>query len=278
MLAETQEWLARRQLALNRAWDLFMCACMAARAAGGVVRADRLQHGLVLGDGRAPGRRGSRNSRPGARTAGRGARSRSSARCPPAPRCRRPGRWRCGRRVARERRDAAVGVLAALRRSRSRIACDVLALGAARGERGDLAFDQLARADQLQRTPFGGRHRPCAAVGACRRGPARRCRSRCAPRPSLRPRARSAPRAPRAGSRPAAWPGRVRPAGGCRARTRRPRSANAAARRSAGTGVAVRRFAAAWMGAAGLGLAGSGQVVRPINMAVNAAARHRAKP
>ncbi len=107
---------------------------------------------------------------------------------------------------------------------------------------GGLALDHAARADQLERAPFGG-GAPAPRRGAS--GRARRRPSRCAPRPSPRPRARSAPRAPRAGSRPAAWPGRARPAGARRRRTRPSRSARAAGRRSGGRGVGVRRSAAA---------------------------------
>ena len=230
-----------------------MCCCIAARAAAASCVADRLEHGLVLGDGRAPGRHGSRSSRPGARTAGRGARPRSvctvsSSTTLPQACADRGVEGAVAFAAARTPRSAS----SCMRSMAARIASICLRLALARGQRGDLAFDHAARADQLQRAPFGRAATVRAlAVGWPRRLAARRRPSRCAPRPSLRPPARSAPRAPKAGSRPAAWPGRARPAGalpGCELAAAR--SARAAARRSAGTGAAVRRSAGAWRRAA----------------------------
>ena len=84
---------------------------------------------------------------------------------------------------------------------------------AARGQRGQLAFDQLARADDLERAERGVDAARAARPARARR---RRCPSPCAPRPGPRPRARSAPRAPTAATRRAASPGRARAAGASR--------------------------------------------------------------
>ncbi len=197
-----------------------MCSCIAARAASASCARDGVADRLVLGDGAAPGP---------ARleVAAQPREERAVARVPEAlhgldqhhvaaglddRQCGRRGRLRAASRRGRPAR-----AWSSMARAHG-VACR-LRLRQRGGQRGGLALDHAARADQFERAPFGGgidrRGRAAAS------GPARRRPSRCAPRPSLRPRARSAPRAPKAGSRRAAWPGRARPAGARRPRTRR---------------------------------------------------------
>ena len=143
-----------------------------------------------------------------------------------------PARRRCSRCISSSAASIA---------SHLRLACADFAASAAHS-----ALDDVARAQELERTGRRFVRRPARRHACCRSPRARRCRTRCAPRPAPRPRARSAPRAPTAATRRAASRGRARAAAARPPETRRPDQRRGSGRRSAGRGGGARCSGTAW--------------------------------
>jgi hypothetical protein len=146
--------LARRQLALNLWWNLSMCWCMASRAAARVARGNGVEDGFVLADGGLPRAHGlevidhPREDRP-------------VPRLPEA--LHRLGQHHVVAGVDDGQVEGAVAFVRHLvarghlahRADRAAHGVHVLALAVLRGGGGGLALDHAARANDLQRAPFG---------------------------------------------------------------------------------------------------------------------------